>query len=59
MTPKFLTVVEASEYIRSTPGGIRNLVWRKKLRAYKPGKKLLIKREDLDVYVELSEKRGT
>jgi len=53
-----LTVKEASEYLRTTPGAIRNLVWRGKLRAYKPGKKLLIKKTDLDIFLEISEKRG-
>lgn len=57
MNRDLLTVQEVAAYLRTSPGAIRNLIWRKKLRAFKPGKKLLIKKDDLDLYLELSRKR--
>jgi excisionase family DNA binding protein len=50
-----LTVVELSKYIKRTPGGIRNLVLRKKIPYRKPAGRLLFNRQEIDQWIEKSE----
>ena len=52
------TVEEAAEFLRTTVGAVRNLVWRKKLRAYKPQKRILIRHSELMTFVESSRTTG-
>jgi len=55
---KFLNTAEAAEYLRTSPGGIRNRVHRGLLIPYKPFGRLLFKRSDLDRLIEMSRKDG-
>jgi excisionase family DNA binding protein len=48
----FLTIEEAAGYMRTTVSALRNLVWRKRLPAYKPNRRLLFKKTDLDYWIE-------
>lgn len=51
---RWLTVKELAEYIGSTPNGIRALVVRDQLPAYKPFGKLLFDKREIDRKVEAS-----
>jgi excisionase family DNA binding protein len=53
----WLTTKEAAHYLRTSQGGIRNMVWRGQLYCYKPHGRLLFKKSDLDRVVERS-RRG-
>ncbi len=50
----YMTVNEAADYLKTTPAAIINLVWCGKLRAFKPGEKLLFKKDELEMFVESS-----
>ncbi len=57
----WLSVREAAIYLRilkddgePSEGAIRNLVYRNKLKAYKPNGRLLFSRRELDEYIENS-----
>lgn len=52
----WMTSREAAAYLRTTVGGIRNLVYRGKLTPCKPFGRLLFKRSDLDRCIEFSRK---
>ena len=54
---KWLTTSEAAAYMRTTPGEIRNKVYRGQLQPYKPFGRLLFKRIDLDRLIETSKRR--
>lgn len=47
----YLTVRDVAQYLRKSPGAIHNMVYRKQLTAYKPGGRLLFKKEDVDRWV--------
>jgi excisionase family DNA binding protein len=48
-TSPWLTVDEAAEYLRTTPGAIRKRISRKQVKAHRPeGSRILLRREDLD-----------
>lgn len=50
---KWLNVRELAEYIGTTPAGIRSLVYREKIVAYKPfGGMLLFNKADIDRLIE-------
>lgn len=49
--PKYLTVEEASAYLRVPVSQIYQLTSAHRLRHYKPGRRLLFLREDLDSFV--------
>lgn len=51
VTTVYLTAREVAEYLRKSPGAIHNMVYRKQLTAYKPGGRLLFKKEDVDRWV--------
>jgi excisionase family DNA binding protein len=54
--PRFLNIKEAAELLKTSPGAVRNLVWRRKLVTYKPGRKVLIREEDLLRFLESTRK---
>jgi excisionase family DNA binding protein len=48
-TSPWLTIDEAAEYLRTTPGAIRKRISRRQIGAYRPeGSRILLRREDLD-----------
>lgn len=55
---KWLDVGDAATYLRTSPGGIRNMVYRGQLVPFKPFGKLLFKRADLDRLIEKSRRDG-
>ncbi|HWA76283.1 MAG TPA: helix-turn-helix domain-containing protein [Polyangiaceae bacterium] len=48
---RWLTLVEASELIRTPAETIRYWVWQGRLQAFKPGRSLLVDREELEAFV--------
>ncbi len=50
--PNFYTAKETAVYLRMSVGAVHNLVYRKKLTAYKPGGRLLFKKEEIDSWIE-------
>lgn len=53
----WLNSKEAADYLRTTHGGLFNLVHRRQIQPYRLGRKLLFKRSDLDRVIETSRKR--
>ncbi len=51
--PHLLNVQQAAVYLGTTVWCVRNLVWKKELRALRIGHRLLCDRADLDAYVEI------
>lgn len=51
---RWLNAKELAEYIGSTPGGVRALVYRDQISAYKPFGKLLFDKNEIDRKVEAS-----
>jgi excisionase family DNA binding protein len=49
----YLTVREAATYIRASPQRIYDLLSSRRLPKYKDGRRVLIRRSDLDQYLEL------
>ena len=52
---KYLTIFELSDYLKRSPGGIRNLVLRRKIPFRKPAGRLLFDREEIDLWIKNSE----
>ena len=50
--PRMLTVKEAASYLGATVWFIRELVWGRKVRSLKFGKRIVFDRADLDAFVE-------
>jgi len=50
--PRMLTVKEAAAYLGSTIWFVRELVWGRKVRSLKFGKRIVFDRADLDAFVE-------
>lgn len=48
----YFTKQEAAEYLRFSPRAIDSLLARGELKAFRPGRKLLFRREDLDAFVQ-------
>lgn len=48
----YLTRLEAAVYLRISTRALDSLIARNDLKAFRPGRKLLFKREDLDAYVQ-------
>lgn len=48
----YFTKQEAAEYLRFSPRAIESLLARGELKAYRPRRKLLFRREDLDAFVQ-------
>jgi excisionase family DNA binding protein len=48
----YMTCAEAGQYLRKSPGAMRNLVLRKKITAYKFNRRLLFKKAELDRWLE-------
>lgn len=55
---KWLKVREAAIYLRTTPNGIRNMVYRGQVPSYKLHGRILFKRTDLDRLIESSRKES-
>ncbi len=54
----WFNVAEAASYLRTTPGSVRNLVYRRQITSYKPFGKLLFKKDDLDRAIRTSKRGG-
>jgi excisionase family DNA binding protein len=50
--PRMLTVKEAATYLGATIWFVRELVWGRKVRSLKFGKRIVFDRADLDAFVE-------
>ena len=50
--PRLLDVKRAAVYLSSSPKQIRKLIWLKRVRVLKFGRKYLIDRRDLDTYID-------
>lgn len=50
--PEYFTKVEASSYLRFSPRTLESFVARGELQAFRPCRKLLFRREDLDTFVQ-------
>lgn len=51
----YLTVTELSEYLRRSPGAIRNLVLRRAIPFRKPAGRLLFLKEEVDAWIRMSD----
>lgn len=55
MVEDYLSVKEAADYLKRTPGSIYNLIFLKRIPYYKPnGGRVLFKKEELQAWVERS-----
>lgn len=54
----WLTAREAAQYLRTSLGAVHNMVYRGQIPRYKVRRRLLFKRCDLDLHVEVSRKGG-
>ena len=54
-TERYLTVDQIGNYLKRSPGAIRNLVLRRKIPFRKPGGRLLFDREEIDNWIKNSE----
>jgi excisionase family DNA binding protein len=52
---QYLTVLELSEYIKRSPGAIRNLVMRRRIPFRKPAGRLLFDQSEIDRWIQQSE----
>jgi len=52
---RYLGIPEVSQYVRRSPGAVRNLVLRRAIPYHKPGGRLLFDREEIDRWVKGSE----
>ena len=50
----FMTSAEVAQYLKKSPGAVRNLVLRKKVTAYKVNRRLLFKKSEIDRWLEKS-----
>lgn len=48
----YFTKQEAASYLRFSPRARRDSIARGELKAYRPGQKLLFRRDDLDAFVQ-------
>jgi excisionase family DNA binding protein len=48
---RYLNVRELACYLRKSPAAIHNMVYRRQLTAYKPGGRLLFRKEEIDQWV--------
>lgn len=55
MDLKYLTVSELSQYLKRSPGAIRNLVLRRAIPYRKPAGRLLFDKEEIDLWIKDSE----
>ena len=55
---RWLTVKELADYLGSTPGAIRNMVYREQLSAYKPFGLLLFDKNEIDRIIKSHPVRG-
>ena len=52
MTPRLLTVRQASQYTGATVWAVRQLYWAKEVAGFKAGRRLLISRDSLDAWID-------
>jgi excisionase family DNA binding protein len=52
---KYLTIFECAEYLKRSPGSIRNLVMQRRIPYRKPAGRLLFDLEEIDRWVQWSE----
>jgi excisionase family DNA binding protein len=52
LQPRCLDVKASAQYLGCAVWAIRELIWQRKLRAIKFGKKQLVDRTDLDAFIE-------
>jgi excisionase family DNA binding protein len=52
ITPRLLTVKQASAYAGCTIWHVRELFWSKTILGFKAGRRLLIERTSLDAYID-------
>lgn len=50
--PGGLTIQAAAHYLSATVWAVRELIWRKEIRATKIGHRLIISRVELDLFLE-------
>jgi excisionase family DNA binding protein len=56
--PRLLRISEAAKYLGATPWFVRSLIWARSIPHCKFGKRLLIDRSDLDLFIA-AEKEAT
>jgi excisionase family DNA binding protein len=54
-TERYLTLREAGEFCRAPPETVRYWIWQGKLRAYRPGRQVLVRESELIAYIESRE----
>lgn len=52
MGARYLKLTEASELCSTAPETLRFWIWQGKLRAYKPGRHVLVREDELRAHVE-------
>lgn len=52
---RYLTLAEAAEVCHTAPETVRHWIWQGKLKAYKPGRRVLVRESDLQAYIESRE----
>jgi len=52
---RYLTVKQVSDYLKRSPGAVRNLVLRRAIPYRKPAGRLLFDREQIDEWIQKSE----
>lgn len=52
--PRYITLADAAALISTPPETIRYWIWQGKLRAYRPGRALLLREDELRAHVEAS-----
>jgi excisionase family DNA binding protein len=56
--PRYLTLREAAEIVRTAPETIRYWIWQGRLKGYKPGRSVLVREDELHALIESSETRA-
>ncbi len=49
---RYLRILEAAEYMNTTPWQVRTLIWKEAIPVIRIGKRLILDRFDLDLYME-------
>lgn len=56
MKNKYVTIKEAADYLRVNTRTVQNWIHDRKIKYYKPAKKILFKEIDLELFVERSKR---
>lgn len=54
MNDSYLNVLEVSQFLRRSPGAVRNLVLRRKIPFHKPGGRLLFSKVEIEKWIQES-----